>query len=408
MSLNDNNSMLPGINISPDHDFETSDSEYHYQLYIKAKIAKWFFLVLFVVFFVIVITVFRPYITSENFKYMFKYLGTSNEIAVEERMVIQYTSDMVTGTVAFNGDIVTVDPYYVTFSRVNGEHIYSSMIQYSDPAILASDKYVLVFDRGGYSYSLYNSFSQIFTETLEYPITDAVISDSGFFAIVTRTQEARSAVYVYDKNLKLINRILKNRYIIDIDITKNGDEILIAYIHNLDGEYTAEILRCRTYEETVYYSNEWKDRFPLYAQYNADGYVLIFDTQIEFYDSENRLIGEFFTEDNMYSFCSVSDYYVLLAMESNNVFVVLDNNGKTLYHQTLDGRISRLIANQTHFYVAADTVLYRISKEDKTMETCKIDSTPNCMTVESNGNVVVGYLDKALIIPVLDFVSTSS
>jgi hypothetical protein len=81
-----------------------------------------------------------------------------------------------------------------------GREIFSANHSYGNPALASSDKYVLLYDIGGKSYALYNSFTALDSRTLDYPIYGASIAQNGTFALLTRSDRYDSVVSVYKSN----------------------------------------------------------------------------------------------------------------------------------------------------------------------------------------------------------------
>jgi tricorn protease-like protein len=71
-------------------------------------------------------------------------------------------------------------------------------------------------------FAIYNSFTELYREKLEYPISSADMSDSGAYVIVTRSQKHTSVIRVYTNQNTLDMEYSKNDHVIDAAISADG------------------------------------------------------------------------------------------------------------------------------------------------------------------------------------------
>lgn len=101
-----------------------------------------------------------------------------------------------------------------TYSFISGlgDSSYSIQLRYNDPALCASDDYVLIYDRGGTGICVANSYAEYLNTAVSSPIITASMNREGAFALVTDEEGYRSAVSVYSNRQKLLCQWLTTQY----------------------------------------------------------------------------------------------------------------------------------------------------------------------------------------------------
>lgn len=99
-------------------------------------------------------------------------------------------------------------------------------LDYANPAMRTSDRYLLVFDRGANRFSIANTVSKLYDTTTSSPITDAVIADNGNVAIVTDEAGYKSAITVYNKDHEQVYQWKSpNYYIMSAALSADGERL---------------------------------------------------------------------------------------------------------------------------------------------------------------------------------------
>ena len=149
-------------------------------------------------------------ITYQNFYHFFQDLNASAErVDIFTHDSVSYATDEQQSFTLYRKGLAVAGNTGVTIFSATGRQLVSHVIQYNDPVAVGSGKYLLVYERGGKQYSLYNANTQMHVGETEYPITGAAVSDSGMYALISSASDANSAVYLYNNRFALIN-IYKN------------------------------------------------------------------------------------------------------------------------------------------------------------------------------------------------------
>lgn len=216
-------------------DFRAAGDEYYAVVSARYKIAGRIFAVLCVVFLLFSILTNIREITYGNLFYFARDFGTAVDIASTDYETLSYDVYKDQNFSLFRGGIAAVSPSNVSLYTATGRRTLKSHSSYTVPYSVASKKFLLTYDVSGNSFALYNSFSKVYTETLEYPVTDAAISDSGVFAVVTRSSEFKTVINVYNNKIKPIGRYSKNLYAIDVAIDASGERMAVLFYEAGDG-----------------------------------------------------------------------------------------------------------------------------------------------------------------------------
>jgi len=361
----------------------TLENEYYIDISKRYRLAKFIVLILLIIYILAMISIYREEITIENFRYMIKYLDNSTLEYEGEYNTIYYNNDGHSDYAYYKGELAVVSGSEMNLFAMSGISDLNLTLTYTEPKIMPSAKYMLVYDFFGNSYSLYNSFSQLYSETLEYPISDAAISDSGMYAVVTKTQEYRSAVIFYDKNFEQVSQILKEKYVMDIDITDDGEKALVVSAYNSEGIFNCEIMTINPYSDKPESLAVYEDKIPLKAGYNAvGGYTVLCDTGVTLYDSDNRLVSEYDFGGLQPAKCDIGEYYTSVALSQNvvvneNRIIFFNVNGKAVYEEIIKGEILEIKTDKDFAYIVFDGKLMKIDLYSGESGECEIEK--NCM-----------------------------
>jgi len=181
-------------------------------------------------------------ITYRNFYYFFKDLNTSFEsIEMFGNESVSYPTADEQSFVLYRNGLAVASNTSVTVFTETGRQTLSHSISYKNPIAKGTGKYLLVYELGGTQYSLYNSYTQIYTGKSDYPIQNVAVSNSGMYAIVSSSEEYTSVVSLFNSNFSLINRYNKNGYVMDLDISENGDQIAVLTSSAQSGLFHTEL-----------------------------------------------------------------------------------------------------------------------------------------------------------------------
>lgn len=385
-----NTSEDPGIN------------KYYESVATAFRYAKFIVLFLTVIFVMFILSFFREEVSIENFQYMLKYI-TSEDSSLITTQKIHYPTSDSKALDLFAGDFVSAGTGGVTLYDTHGNTVLEIDDTFSNPVFAIGKKYGLCYDLSGYSYIVFNTFSKLKGEELDFPISDAVIADNGSYAILTKNREYRTMINIYDSDYDLISRVYKDKFTFDMDLSPK--QLIYVTAEALDSSYLTEVnvLKIKSESETQVVSiyNE----FPLAVKFIGDNIAVITDKALRFYNSE-------FDEISAYSFPSqapggfvFSDSYVMLYFEKNtigskNEIKLYSKNGEFLFSSMLSGKVNSADVNGEYAILHTNDLVYRINISKKTLVSSPIDTGAEKAMLQSDSTVLVCYKNYARL---LDF-----
>lgn len=248
---------------------QTPQNEYYEN--ISAKLGVFQVLLYFSLLAFVVISFFAnsDLITYRNFYYFFKDLNASAEtVDLFSAGSVTYPSAEQQSFVLYRKGLAVAGNHSVSVFTATGRQTVSQNIQYQNPVAVGSGKYLLVYESGGVNYSLYNSYTQIFSGKSERPIYGATISDSGMYALVTQSKQNllySSVVAVYNSDFGLINEYMPSGYVMGASINAKGTRLALLLSSEEAGVFSTKLLT---------YDPQKRDQGPLYTSQIDDSLAL--------------------------------------------------------------------------------------------------------------------------------------
>lgn len=303
-------------------------------------------LVLFLIF---MISMWRDRLTYDNFKYMLKDLDTSSaDTGSSEYLPIDYDTLTNPDFAFFRGDIAVAGSNRLSLYNSSGNRLYTDTRSISKPVIRTGDKYMLAYDIGGYSYTLYNSFSQLYEGTTSYAITCADIADDGSFLLVTGARDAKYVVSMYNNSFKQIANYYKDKYVTGAYLRRDGSALAIISADSDGGTVAGEVMICDRDAETARAVYTLKGVLPLYAHWFDDGALaVVCDKGIWFFSADGDMTGSYTAVENgitraAYCGSMMAVVYSDNIVGSDNTVLVFDSAGDMIYNYTVSERIEAI------------------------------------------------------------------
>ena len=249
--------------------------------YYLHKVAVWkrvrLYLTVFLAVFLLSFTLFNlRFLRLEHFTYFFSDFRSSVRASSYEAISMEYVADGRQSFATFRGGLCVVGTHNVAVFTKNSRRLITDSVNLSNPAVATSDKNILVYDRGSYTFLVYNSYERILVETLDEPILYGAVSNRGEVAIVTLGRDNVSYVYYYDSGMKKSARIRKNTYVTQALFGPSSSSLVIACVDGKDGQFDMSIEKyglSGILSSSPEYSVRYSDCFPLYVSYDSGKYL---------------------------------------------------------------------------------------------------------------------------------------
>ncbi len=307
-------------------------------------------------------------ITYEKFDYIIRNFAVSLDENSDYTSSIFYNPDDEAVFSLFGGGIVVCSDSEVEIFSATGRKTCAERHGYVSPRLAVSDKYVIAYEENGTEYSVYNTFSKVYSETLQYPIKGICVSDDGYYAIITRTDEYIGAVALYDSSFKMINRYLKNAHIVSVDISDDGRVAVTTLGVDSLGGFVTEVTTSVIGEKDVVSTVQYSGALPLRSVFTDNGLMLVCEDRVVFFDQNATKVAEYSYPQGELAKLEISRSAVLViikgdAMKKENTALVIDSSGKRAECKT-EGTVISAALYGSSGYVLTETGIYTLG-EDK-------------------------------------------
>lgn len=287
-------------------------------------------------------------ISYENVYYMFRDIGYISGFSESRPESLSYSAPFTNQDfTSFKNGLAVVGDSEIKLFTSTGRVTLTAGSGYTNPKICASDSTVLVYDQGRNSFSVYNSFISVYSETLDYPISSAHMAKDGSFCIVTKSKEHSSVVRIYDNKFNLEMEYSKNDYIISAKMSEDGKRLAVVSLGTSGGESETllnVIERGRTSPRSTV---KLSGRMPYVAEFTSDDRIaLICSDSAHVYDLDGKRKNMFEFPYPLSKLSIAEGGFALLLNEdsvsSGSMLAVFDANGKLKYTDKLSGHVMEI------------------------------------------------------------------
>ncbi len=381
----------------------TKVNSYYLVLSGRFKTAKYISVCLLVAFLLSIILLFRDEITVENLRYLIKDFEMGDSLKLTSGEEIKYDADTQLDLEMYKGDLVVAGSSYFYLCDLQGNKRLYEKSSFSNPVVVSSDKYLLVYGLSEYTYTLYNTFSKLHTETFEYPITGAAVSDKGLYAIVTKTTEYRSVVYLYNSSFERIGAIYKDKYIMDVSFNYDSSELLITSLYSKNGNYCTEIVNYSPYSDKPNSSIEVEGSMVIQSGYNSKGgFSVMYDNKIEFYNKSFELSNTYYFPNNIVPVdTEITPEYTAITYTENIVgdnmkVIVFDKDGDIFLDADADGQPIKITCSENNAFVLLNGRVCNIDIKSGDVKYYDTEKNAIELLVINENSILVCFVDDTL------------
>lgn len=288
-------------------------------------------------------------ITYQNFYHFFQDLNASAErVDVFTHDSISYPTDQEQSFTLYRKGLAVAGNTGVTIFSATGRQLVSEGIQYNDPVAVGSGKYLLVYERGGKQYSLYNANTQMHAGETTYPISGAAVSDSGMYALISSASDANSAVYLYNNRFALINIYKKGGNVLDVAISPDGDRIALVTVSPNAGGVSTSVMLAQPGKGEAISERTIASSIGIQCHFTDSGKLAVMCTTGVAYISRNGELDFFYDFDGKIptsvELCGAGAAVCLKksAISEKNIIIIFDKSGKIVYNDVTDQKVDQL------------------------------------------------------------------
>ena len=373
---------------------------YYYRIYRKLRLVRYVCVLIAALFVMSVPMVYSDQITSENFKYLIKYIDLQLSQDSEVYSAFQYESSEHMQFAVYADDIVIcTDTALVYYDKLGNEIMRASFGPYENPQLLVSAKYVMVYDRGGTEYAIYNNFKMLHHATTEYPISICALGDGGEYAVVTSNQNYVSEVQVYNHNFKQTNRVQRDLYISDLFMLGNGEFGYAGFTTDEKGGQVGEVCIYTAQSKKIVEIIE--NKLPLSVSISGDVLRVIYPDSVVWYSDGKKESHTYTFSDMPGSFCYSPGNLALYFSEQGNNKIgyvqILGLNSDSVTTAMCRDPVSRIQWHDGYFYLLGDNYISKINHTEDS-KTVTVSEGLIQLLFMPNGQVMGCYTDHTEIL----------
>lgn len=311
-----------------------------------------------------------------------------------EDISIDFEKSNVNQIVALDDKLVLLNDTDTVFYTRDLDVSYTKGHSLSDPIIKTKGDRVLVYDLNGYSCSVFSRSKEVFTLKLDEKIMFINMSDDGFLAAVTASDNNSISLNVYnDKGDKIFYTIL-NEKIIDVCFSDNSKGCMVSTISSKLGKVITKVYNFSFKKDSANFTVELEDDMVLASCYTLKNTVAMIGNK-----GYNILKGT--TGENKYSFSydgdiqgydTTGDETAVVVYNSERRLIQLfifkgESNTATV---SLSSQVKDVHINKSQVYLLTNDSIIKYSLQGNCLKTIKLNTNYNQMTFIDNHIFLLG------------------
>ena len=385
-------------------DFSAPSIPYYENLAARLSFAKVVLYMVLLVFVVVTVISNHRLITYENLYYLAKDIGAASQTAKAHADSLSYPISSEGADFAlYRGGLVISGSEVVTAMSASGRQTLSVNVAYADPCVRASDKYCLSFGRGEKSFSVYNAFVQVHTETTDFPVYDAAVGDNGNFAIVTRSRDYKSEVVLYDGNMEKLANYHLGGYVTGISMNPSGDRLGVVSAEYENGIWVTKVTVIRIGNRISQSSATVTGALGSTCGFvSEDRFAVVFTDRIMVVNSDATVTGEKHLGSATPTLAAIGRGSVAILTEdqsdlTRSTLTVYDRNAKESYSMAMDtdhpitkaGNPTALAMADNALFLHAGKTLFRLTNNGNTVTATSVSHDTLAVLPESGDEVLI-------------------
>ncbi len=310
--------------------------------------------------------------------------------------ILNYTKASTNDDFAlYKNGLVAASGSEIKIFNATGRVTLTSGDIFANPAIITSNKYVIVYDLGGSKFTVYNSFKKIETVTLDGTIAYAHMSEDGGFTIVEKMQDYNSVTHIYDKDCNHVSAYATNEYVIAAQMSQNGKYTAVISSSAEHGEMMSTLTILKQNKKKVYAQVDLGNLIPYNCGFISNNRIAVFyNDRACVYNLRGKLCGEYIYPDSKLAYISHTQGGISLLFEDDlingrNTLIVLNKNGKQEYSGQISGSFTDMEMYGGYVFLLTNNGICKFNS--KTKITTFKEST------DTFGELLVCSKDKVLL-----------
>ncbi len=253
--------------------------------------------------------------------------------------------------------VLVTDTYLYNYS-VSGKQNFALQHGYVNPMAVSNSKRVLIYDKGGHDFALYNKSSEIYKQKIEDEvIVSAFISDNEHVAVVTTGGRYSNVVYVYDGNGKwLYTHKFIDDSVMQAAFSSDNGSLYLSRVKSDNGDIITEIAKySMSGDGEELWSYRISDCVPIALKASGNTVTVIGDNVLCGLDADTgEEKGKYTYSGDIVAFADLPDTAVIIFDDysgSSNTVTVFDKSCNVLASAAAPSKVYGLAAESGNVYV---------------------------------------------------------
>lgn len=275
----------------------------------------------------------------------------------------------------------------------SGDIVYSEQASYSNPIVEQSERRTLVYDQGGYSFTVLGPRKQIYSKRLSDQILLGSVGADGSVAIVTQNDKYDSYLTIYDKNGSEIYHWADGTMIMAAAIDQNGKGCILASVYARGGDYKTVLTRLNFDETEVELQTAPVETLAFEVAYCSGGMWLVGDDRLVRFNSDGGVEQTFEYNYQLSSF-SLSEKLAALAFKGaggNGEIAVIQAESQGTYVAAAAYEIADVYASDSRVYILESSKIDALDSGGNLVATAPLDTVYREFSVLGDEIFLLGY-----------------
>lgn len=364
---------------------ENADGMYYGILANKYRNARKIVLVCLVLFLAVMVIFGYRDMKFSNFRYLFKY-QTINAFTLDDLYIdVVHSAGSGAAFALYKGDLAVLGEDKLSLYRLDDELIYKDYTGGETHTLAVGEKYYAVYQTGGKTMALYDSFSRVYDAAFEAPVGLVCLGDSG--AVGVYTKENGSTVTVYDGRFSEVFKWQSSaRVVLDMAFSADGAKLAVLSLGVENGAFDSELTVFDLASEKTLFTKTYPKKQAVDVEFFEDGrfFVSVGGT-LCLYDRDGNEETELFGM----SFYS-KEKNTLATMTPMGEITVFSSRGKELWRAESVGAVSRMCLKNGSVYTVGNT-LAAVYREDGTPSSVSVPAGALDFFVADDGSFILCY-----------------
>lgn len=294
-------------------------------------------------------------LSYEKYYFLAKDMKLASDFVTSSHDTVTYNVGDSQSFALYRGGIAVASRERISILSASGRELYSQSHEYSNPSLISSDRFLLLYDVGGRKLSVFNSFSELKKQTFEYPLLGASISDSGDFAVITRNDKYDSVVSVFTQNGARYDYYFATGRAVGVSLSENGTKMAVALAYADNTEMNGEVRVYKVGSKDYNYAKLTFAGIPYSLKMYDNGNVCALGSKgVNTFSEDMNMLGEYLTDRDIFVHSFADDGIALAHLSDNHAktdVLLLDKRGKISYRDEFSNGVTGVATCDGYVYL---------------------------------------------------------